>query len=412
VIGRLANAQREGIFADAGLLGHRMPPPDGVRRAKWQYILYERDLPAPEFKPYFSHPGGQGFLLSLVDAVTDFSNTFNFSLLQAIVALFTAIVLAFFMNWLRIELGWKTASLVLAVSLAAQWLTVFGRNLYWFTGIFFLPMLVMCFGLQRKRDVTVGWIAFNSAWPMLLKCLITGFELITTTTVMMTTAIVYYAVKYKWSVQRALSNIAIAVVGAGIAVLLTLVVLTAQIAIVKGGPEQGIDHIVRVFGKRTHGDPAAFTKQELKDSLQVDLTEVLQTYLLQRAFSARGVVDAFGLRDDPRAARVRRLGVAYWQLILLFAGCTVVLLWLCRTGSAAPGQQPVDREATRAVALCAATWWSVLAPLSWFILFKGHSYIHPHIDTIAWHMPFTFFGLALVGFCVTVIAERSRAKGA
>jgi hypothetical protein len=50
-----------------------------------------------------------------------------------------------------------------------------------------------------------------------------------------------------------------------------------------------------------------------------------------------------------------------------------------------------------AFALLAATWFSLLAPLSWFVLFKAHSYIHTQINFILWQMPFTIFGFAFCG---------------
>jgi hypothetical protein len=45
-------------------------------------------------------------------------------------------------------------------------------------------------------------------------------------------------------------------------------------------------------------------------------------------------------------------------------------------------------------------WFSLLAPLSWFVIFKAHSYIHTHMNFIVWQMPFTFFGFAACGLLV------------
>jgi len=49
------------------------------------------------------------------------------------------------------------------------------------------------------------------------------------------------------------------------------------------------------------------------------------------------------------------------------------------------------------LALAAMTWVSILAPLSWFIIFKGHAYAHTHMDHIVWYMPFMLLGAALTG---------------
>ena len=49
------------------------------------------------------------------------------------------------------------------------------------------------------------------------------------------------------------------------------------------------------------------------------------------------------------------------------------------------------------IALMAILWVSLAAPLSWFIIFKGHSYIHTHMNPIVWYMPFMLLGFVLTG---------------
>ena len=52
------------------------------------------------------------------------------------------------------------------------------------------------------------------------------------------------------------------------------------------------------------------------------------------------------------------------------------------------------------IALILTTWFSILAPLSWFVIFKAHSYIHTHMSFLLWQMPFTLFGFAVFGAVV------------
>ena len=40
--------------------------------------------------------------------------------------------------------------------------------------------------------------------------------------------------------------------------------------------------------------------------------------------------------------------------------------------------------------LVLATWFSILAPFSWYIIFKAHSFIHMHMNFIVWQMPFAW----------------------
>jgi hypothetical protein len=56
------------------------------------------------------------------------------------------------------------------------------------------------------------------------------------------------------------------------------------------------------------------------------------------------------------------------------------------------------------------TWFSLLAPLSWFVIFKGHSFIHTHMNAITWHMPFMFLGFALVGYVATLSIQILKVK--
>ncbi len=38
--------------------------------------------------------------------------------------------------------------------------------------------------------------------------------------------------------------------------------------------------------------------------------------------------------------------------------------------------------------------------MSWFIVFKGHSFIHVDLNFVIWQMPFTLFGFAAVGLAM------------
>jgi len=56
--------------------------------------------------------------------------------------------------------------------------------------------------------------------------------------------------------------------------------------------------------------------------------------------------------------------------------------------------------------LVVTTAFSALAPLSWFVLAKGHSYIHRHMNYVLWHMPFTLIGFVMCGFFVSLMVKR------
>ncbi|MBT7188802.1 MAG: hypothetical protein HN560_03500 [Anaerolineae bacterium] len=59
-----------------------------------------------------------------------------------------------------------------------------------------------------------------------------------------------------------------------------------------------------------------------------------------------------------------------------------------------------DERRKTGYALLVTAWYSTLAPLSWFVVFKAHAYIHTSLDFLVWQMPFMFFGLALSGYAI------------
>jgi len=61
-------------------------------------------------------------------------------------------------------------------------------------------------------------------------------------------------------------------------------------------------------------------------------------------------------------------------------------------------------------AAISVTWFSILAPLSWFVLAKGHSFIHTHLNHILWYIPFLLLGFAYVGFVFELLFRRCMAN--
>jgi hypothetical protein len=86
--------------------------------------------------------------------------------------------------------------------------------------------------------------------------------------------------------------------------------------------------------------------------------------------------------------------IAYWYLLVNFIIATIVLL-------ARKGVSNHCIERSQCIALLVTAWFSILAPLSWYFIFKAHSYVHTHMNFIVWQMPFTFFGFALCGLAIS-----------
>jgi hypothetical protein len=180
------------------------------------------------------------------------------------------------------------------------------------------------------------------------------------------------------------------VYGSCLALLVSVAVLSTQIASIRGGVMDGVQHIVHSFVKRTHGNAGEFSPA-YADSLAADTLPVVETYLMGAFWDAPR-----GPRANPPSPPRSGFGLRYLHLVGLFFFMSIPVL-LRRRGE----QDPRKRQAR--VALVGATWFSVLAPLSWFVIFKSHSFIHTHMNYVVWQMPFTLFGFAVLWNCVRIV---------
>jgi hypothetical protein len=107
--------------------------------------------------------------------------------------------------------------------------------------------------------------------------------------------------------------------------------------------------------------------------------EVLPKYLLMPAI------------DLPRFG----IHILYWHLIVVFLLFTLIFI-LKHSFQGDLLQLP-----RKSLALMTSTWYSILAPISWYVIFRPHSFIHTHVNTMGWQMPFTLLGFAFCGFVIT-----------
>ena len=90
----------------------------------------------------------------------------------------------------------------------------------------------------------------------------------------------------------------------------------------------------------------------------------------------------------------------YGHFLLVFAASGLAGLCLWRTSV-------WDRSLGALLAMAA---FGAVAPFSWFVLGKGHSWIHTHIDWVVWHVPFV--NLAVVFMAALLSRTVARLVGA
>lgn len=395
IIGRMVKSRQDGIFSVGGLLGigvkadtelHGVSP----TQMNAQYLAYLNKLSFDGYSPYMSQTGGQGIIFSLLDILIPLSPQIKLQLFYVLTALLSSIALATIIFWFHDEFGWQVVIFVAGSAVFSYWLTGFGRNLYWGLWAYYLPMIfALCF-LKRRKDPTTrqlnqfGILIFISFF---IKCFINGYEYISTTLIMMMIPLVYYSILGKWNRDRCIKWTFAAILGSGVAILLSATILCFQIGSVKGGFMDGVEYLVYTLGKRTHGNvdsfPAAYAA-----SLDASTIKVIKAYMSGVFFDLNNY-----LSHPSSFVSNFLLKIRYIYLITFFI-MTSALLFLF-------SNEPVMTERRQHyIALIWTTWFSFLAPLSWFVIFKAHSHDHMHQNFILWQMPFTLFGFAVFGSAV------------
>ena len=397
VVGRLILSERYDVFNHARFLGWIHPTPAGKGPYMYQYEAYQHAYDFETYQAYYSHPAYQSLLYSVICKVTELNGYPALDFLKWLVSFFTAAIITLFIAWVQRRWGWTTAFFVFLTICFSQWLTVFGRNLFWILGAFYIPFVFALWYLQKyepndERPLrTTFWLMF---FTMLFKCLFTGFEFITTALVMSVTPWFFYAIVNKWELKKFLQSVSVASVGALAAVVAGILCLAAQLTFVAGSISEGFKYILVSFGRRTHGNGGEFDSF-FRESLDSNLWDVLKAYWNGHAINLSHWFD-YSLWQS-----VSKVSFGFCTLLFLLITCVVFLSKTIRKHPVFLRQQ---------MALAVMLWVSFLAPLSWFVIFKAHSYVHTHMNHIIWHMPFILLGAAFMGSTLCFFIRHALSK--
>jgi hypothetical protein len=391
VLGRIVESRQNGLFAHNALLG--WGDADPIDLADDDYLhQYEIFLSAQGFQSYSlykSASGGQALLLSALHDLSPFPPAIDLRNFRGLVALLLAASVSLFIAWLGHEFGAFTALVVAATTLVSQWITLFGRNLFYFIWASFVPLAVMAWylaGATRRQRISDWGLACMAFIGILFKCLMNGYDFIIPALSMPLAPLVYYAVRDRWRLVRFVQRSAILLVGMAAAIGLSIVILASQLQVSEGTLWGGLSSIFDTLGRRTYFADGTTLPDYVSAVASTPLSAVLWTYLSQDS-------------------AVALIGLRFLDLLGIFAAVTIVYWILHRLQ---PDRFPDNDKSS---GLIAATWLSLLSPVSWFILFKGQAVVHTHTNYLAWHMPFTLLGYAMTAWLLRSIGIALRRIG-
>lgn len=380
VLGRMIETNHNGYFSQGGFLGSYADP-DWIGH---QYRAYEEDFfPESTYRRYTSSAGFQGFFYgftdSLLNAVGMESGKSKLFINKLITSFALASLVAFFVVFSFRQFGLFSALTVLLLLTLSQWLVVFSNNLYWMFFLIVLPFFTSLFFLNKEsseqKALSMELLCFAMFIAVLIKSL-AGYEYMSTIMIAMVTPFLFFFIRDSWSFKQLVKRVFLVSIAALAGFILAILIHILQLSYFLGGLSKGLNIVWGTVIKRTHGNPDD-VHEVYRASLESGTLEVISKYWNGVAFDLNSIVGAFG-------------AVRFGELIIFSLGVSIATTLLIHH------KFPAKKRLNYAI--LASIWMSVLAPISWYVLAKGHSYIHTHMNHVLWYVPFLFFVFAYIGF--------------
>ncbi|MBD3843072.1 MAG: hypothetical protein IE909_14570 [Campylobacterales bacterium] len=385
VLGRIIETKNNGFLSNGGFLG-RYASDDPVG---FQYEAYVNDLvPESTFGGYRQSFGLQGYFYAVLDSGFSIfgvdSGSKRLFLSKLVTSSLLALLLVLFIYFVNQNFGIFTAFLTTALLATSQWLVVFSNNLYWMFFLIILPFIVVNSFLQfksqgifpslEKRFYILYLLVFLAVFIKSLA----GYEYISTILISTVVPLVFFAINDGWKLKTFFTRFVL--VGlSGLAGFFTAIfVHLLQLANTLGSFSKGLEHLWYTVAKRTHGDPNT-VDEVYRRSLESNVFDVILKYWNGRAFNLDSLLGYGGFLN-------------FSSIIIFIIILTIIITSL----SFLIKSMHTDRN--KNLAMIAALWFSISAPLSWHLLAKGHSFIHGHMNHVLWYIPFLLIGFAYIGY--------------
>ena len=394
VIYKIIDSKRNGVSNYGGML--IKPEVNGVifEGESLKTVFYKNINKEVDLRGYTSQVGLQGMIMGKTGQNLNISNENLYNLYVTILSLLLAIILTGLIYWVYTEFNIISGLIVFIFCLYSPYLNGFGNNLYWvfFTCLLPFVSLLMILAYFDRRNVKYNnWLIGVVTFITILLKVLNGNEYITTIGISLIVPLVYYAIKNSWKLKDFFIR------GLNIAVFAMIAFFTQiSIWIIQLKSSYGFEEAIRIVkqtiikrtGNNAQGLVNIVSEETLKRyeiSMTSNLFEVVSKYLKSPVLP---FLNIFNL-------------ICIFGIFLIIL---IILLLIIR-------KKKISVENyMKSIAINIATIFSILAPLSWFILAKAHSYIHIHMNHVVWHIPFALLvpiAITQIIICIYNLINRS-----
>jgi hypothetical protein len=380
VIGRMARAAANGLFTQTDL-GFNVDPNHIISISAEWYDLQLRFYEHPElidgmglgWSNYPSTFALQGYVLSALDLVNPLPRRLRIGFYHLLLSAFAAGMLVRIASILRVRFGWPAFSGFLVPVAVEPMFSALAPSLYWVIGLWYVPMaLAMLLADEDEPRRNAGLVA--GIFLAFLANFLCGYQFVSTIILAAATGTLLGVKERPNALRHVLWN-ASRVIGLGIAAFAVAVLM----------------HAAKQGGFAVFLEKAANRMQGNASSLDEEL-------LLGKFASIGGVIWSY--LGGNHVTIIKNFGL----LFVLLAGYAILMLlderfnWFYGAGR--------RKLQTLALAMLA----SFVAPLSWLVLAKGHSFDHLPIDLIIWYVPTIPLGFAMLATAGSDFREYQRLK--
>ena len=378
---RLQKSWNDGVFSDGMFPGSYGP----------DTVFFEGVFVSPDymkenkFDLYISQPGGQLFIWSVLTKYLPLGIYAKYHIATFFACVLASLLMALLLAFIYFNVSREGALFLLGTFIISPVMLSFVHSLWWSYFAFLLPVLLLYQRGSSEKQVFVSILLLT-----LFKYFLNGFEFITSYfgSVFLVLLIVYARNNVQVNFRR-LVNWGTAMF---VATLTCLSLLFVQISLVRG-PKAAIERIEYSFLKRS-GSLGGISKQledkyNLKESiyaqsLNSSLSQVLYDYNTKDVFKLPARI-RYGLY------KYKRIPFQYWHLALLgiIAGLAIYLI-------------------NRKIRYLALVLLSYLLSISWYLVFKGHAFIHKPLDEVVMYMPFIPVVMVVIGLAVKELVQYFR----
>ena len=336
---------------------------------------------------YRSQIGLQGMLFSIIDQIASLFTSNSLPYIKALNVIFFQIVLFLLLFWIKDEFGFGSAAVTYISIFGSYWLLVSTHNLFAVNWTMLLPFVIVLLLLRREEKLSRHFrkVMIVAVFLTVFIRIACGFEFASSVLIAAELPFIFYAIKNNWPFKqyflRSLEAGITAVASFASAVAINIwqrVVFLGSFNSALLEIEHNIARRTGFFPMDTSGADYLMYGKVLEESLHASVLKVIYDYLHLRYIivflNAMEVI----------------------LIVMVFAA-------LCLMAKEISPSIAGNRR--KLLAWVAMTGVSILAPISWFVLAKGHSYLHTNWNYILWNFPFLIIGIALCGAVIMYIIQ-------